>query len=103
MGYIKQQLERNRANCLSGRSDDKFRLHEYEGRTWLVMDDPKGDSILVVYNMTDDQLASLHAAIWQKLGLAPEATIPHIRQLHSLLADIVQRDDEKRLQSPFPE
>lgn len=106
MSYQKVTVPRNRDNQFSGRHDDTLRLHENEQGHWIIVDDHGGDTVLVIYNLTDHQLASLHAAIGRRLGLAPEVTLEHVRRMHSHLSEIVARDDARkgeasRWQSPF--
>ena len=93
MSHPKNKLDRKKENAITAKHGDTLGLHEYQGSTWIILTDAGGDTVLRVYEVTDAQLASLHAEIGRKLGLAPEATIEHVRQLHRHLGEIVSRVD----------
>lgn len=98
MSHPRVKLDRKHENAITAKHGDTLGLHEYQGSTWIILTDAGGDTVLRVYEITDAQLASLHAEIGRKLGLAPEATIEHVRQLHRHLGEIVSREDAAQAQ-----
>ncbi len=96
MSHPRNKLDRKRQNEMPAKYSDTLGLHEYQGSTWIVLKDGEGDDILRIYQVTEQQLADLHAQIGQRLGLASAATMEHLRRLHGVLDEIIQRDDAER-------
>lgn len=83
------KLRRTEEHELHAEPDDVMRLHEHNG-TWILFDDGDGNPILRVYNVTNQQLANLNAAIGRKLGVASSVTMEHLQGLQRHLTDILK-------------
>jgi hypothetical protein len=68
--------------------NDTVRVHEFEG-TWLLLEDGDGNTILRIYNLSDQQLAALYSEIGRKLGIPSSVTMEHLRKLHQHLGAVL--------------
>ncbi|NQU26616.1 MAG: hypothetical protein HQ567_35475 [Candidatus Nealsonbacteria bacterium] len=95
------KLDRDQSHEIKAHQADKLDLWDspiHSDRQNLTLRDRGGNDVLIVYGITNDQLADLYVEIGRVLGKSPDPTIHHLKQMHETIGTLIDAaaSDQKR-------
>ena len=86
------KLDRDQLHKINANPGDELDLWDssfHSDRQNLTLSVRGGNDILIVYGITNDQLADLYVNIGRVLGKSPDPTIHHLKQMHETIGTLI--------------